>query len=87
MNWSVRSAIRYGIVLVAGIIGGGRAMGAFEAWQQWRRWRERDPSGADGYRTFAEVDAVIAVLSLAIAGLIWWLLRPRSGKVLDGPAA
>jgi hypothetical protein len=87
MNWSVRNAIRYGIVLVAGIIAGSRAVSALQAWQQWRLWRERDPSGADGYRSFAEVDTVIAVLSLAIAVLIWWLLRPRSGKAPGGAAA
>jgi hypothetical protein len=87
MNFPVRNAIRYAIVLVAGIIAGGRAVSALEAWQQWRRWRDRDPSGADAYRAFAQVDTVIAVLTLAVAVLIWWLLRPRSGKAPGGAAA
>jgi hypothetical protein len=81
---SARRLGRYGLVLVAGIIAGGRTVSAIQAWQQWRIWRERDPSGADAYRTFAEVDIAIAVLSLGVAVLIWWLLRPRSGNAPGG---
>jgi hypothetical protein len=81
---SARRLGRYGLVLVAGIIAGGRTVSAIQAWQQWRIWRERDPSGADAYRTFAEVDIAIAVLSLGVAVLIWWLLRPQSGNAPGG---
>jgi hypothetical protein len=87
MNWSLRSAFRYGAVVLAGIIAGSRVVSAYEAWQQWRLWRERDPSGAEASLTFAEIDLVIAVLCVMTAGLIWWLLRIRSGKSPDGPAA
>ncbi len=87
MSWSLRSSVRYGVVLLAGIIAGSRTVSAVQAWQQYRLWRERDPSGADAYRTFAQVDTGIALLSLAVAVLIWWLLRPRSEKSLGGGAA
>ena len=79
MNWSLRNGLRYAVVLAAGIIAGGRTVGAIQAWRQGRMWRERDPSGADAYLTFAQIDAVTAALSLAVAVLIWWLLRPRAG--------
>jgi hypothetical protein len=36
-----------------------------------------DPSAADAYRMFFLENTAVALLSLAIAGLIWWLLRPR----------
>jgi hypothetical protein len=26
------------------------------------------------------VDALLAVVSLAVAGLLWWMLRPRLGS-------
>jgi hypothetical protein len=78
MNWSVRNPLRYGVVLVAGFIAGSRAVSAVQSWHQWRLLRESDPSGADAYLTVAEVDTVIAVLSLAVAVLLWWLLRPRA---------
>lgn len=70
--------IRYAVVLVTGFIAGGRAVGAARSWQQWHRWAVQDPSGADAYQTFFLVDTAVALLSLAIAGLVWWLLRPRS---------
>jgi hypothetical protein len=73
--------VRYGIVLLAGIIAGGRAVDAVQAWREWHRWVERDPSAADAYRTFWMVDVGVAVLSLAMALLIWWLLQPPASRV------
>lgn len=74
--------VRYAVVLVTGIIAGSRAVDSAQAWQEWHRWAERDPSAAEAYRTFWLVDTAVAALSLAIAVLVWWLLRPR----LPGPA-
>ena len=71
----IRSIVRYGVVLLAGAIAGVRIVGAAQAWQQYLSWRERDPSGADAYLTFAQVDAGIVVVSISLAGLVWWLLR------------
>ena len=83
MTVSARSVVRHVAVLLAGILAGGRTASAIRAWQQWRLWRERDPSGAEAYRTFAEVDAVFAGVSLALAVLIWWLLGPAEIRPED----
>jgi hypothetical protein len=72
--------VRYGVALLAGIIAGSRGVSAVQSWQQYRMLHEGDPSGADAYLTFAQVDAAIAVVSLCLAGLLWWLLgngKPR----------
>ncbi|HEX5963516.1 MAG TPA: hypothetical protein VFY42_07305 [Gemmatimonadales bacterium] len=68
---------RYVAVLLAGFIAGGRIVSAIHSWREWHTWAARDPSGADAYRTFFMVDMAIVALTLSIAGLIWWLLRPR----------
>lgn len=72
--------VRYLVVLVTGFIAGSRTVDALRSWREWRSWAVRDPSGADAYRTFIVLDAAIALVSLLIAGLVWWLLRPRSGR-------
>jgi hypothetical protein len=70
-------AIRYLVVLVTGFIAGNRAVDAIRSWREWHVWQIRDPSGAEAYRTFFVVSASIAVISLTVAALVWWLLRPR----------
>jgi hypothetical protein len=70
--------LRYLVVLVTGFIAGSRVIDAIRSWQEWHLWLERDPSGADAYRTFFLVNVATAALSLAIAVLVWWLLRPRT---------
>ena len=74
MRWSIRTTVRYGVALLAGVIAGGRGVGAMQSWQQYRALKARDPSAADAYLTFVQVDAAIAVVSLCLAGLLWWLL-------------
>jgi hypothetical protein len=69
--------LRYLIVLVSGFIAGSRIVDAVRSWREWHSWAVKDPSGADAYRTFFMVDAAIALVSLLIAGLVWWLLRPQ----------
>jgi hypothetical protein len=69
-------AVRYVIVLAAGFLAGSRLVEALRAWQEWHRWSASDPSAADGYRTFFLISAAISALSLAVAVLVWWLLRP-----------
>lgn len=73
-----REVVRYAVVLVAGIFAGTKVVGAVHAWQQYHIWSERDPSGADAYLTFAGVNAAVAGLSVALAALVWWLLRPAA---------
>ena len=79
--------VRYAVVLLAGIIAGGRAVDAVQAWREWHRWMERDPSAADAYRTFWMVDVAIAAISLAMALLIWWLLRAPLTRPGGAPAS
>ena len=71
-------AIRYGVVLITGFIAGSRTVEAVRSWQEWRHWAAQDPSGAEAYWSFFLVHTAVALLSLSIAGLVWWLLRPQS---------
>lgn len=64
------------MALVGGIFAGGKVVGAVHAWRQYHIWSEKDPSGAVAYLTFAGVNVAVAALSVALAGLVWWLLRP-----------
>ena len=70
--------VRYLVVLVTGFLAGSRAVDAVQAWKEWHGLSQADPSAADGYRTFFLVDLAVAALSLTIAGLVWWLLRPKA---------
>jgi hypothetical protein len=70
--------VRYLIVLITGFIAGSRTVDALRSWREWHTWAVRDPSGADAYRAFFMTSAAIAAVSLLIAGLVWWLLRPSS---------
>jgi hypothetical protein len=67
-------------VLITGFIAGSRIVGAYQEWREWRIWLVRDPSAADAYRTFFFMDLAVAVVSLAIAGLVWYLLREQPGN-------
>jgi hypothetical protein len=73
-------AIRYLVVLVGGIVAGGRVVEAIAAWREWRRWMTSDPSGADAYRTFLVVNVAAAILAVCLAALVWHLLRPKDGS-------
>jgi hypothetical protein len=64
----------------AGFFAGNHTVDAVRAWQEWHSWAGKDPSGAEAYRSFFLVSTTVALLSLSIAALIWWLLRPRSGS-------
>ena len=72
--------LRYTVVLVTGFLAGSRTVEAARSWQEWHTWAAQDPSGAEAYRTFFLVNTAVALLSLSIAGLVWWLLRPTSGR-------
>ena len=73
-------AVRYIVVLVAGFLAGSHAMDAAHSWQEWNSWGVGDPTGAEAYRTYFLISLAIALLSISIAGLVWWLLRPKEGS-------
>jgi hypothetical protein len=79
------AVVKYVVVLLTGFIAGSRTIGAAQSWREWHSWLQRDPSAADAYRTTFLADLVIAALSLAIAALVWWLLRPKADE--RGPAS
>lgn len=74
--------IRTGVVLLGGVVAGGRLVAAVQALRQARELAATDPSAADLFRTTAELDAGIAVASVCLAALVWWLLRdPREPRL------
>jgi hypothetical protein len=60
-------ALRYGLVLIAGMLAGNRVVEAVRAWREWHAWAGSDPSGSEAYRTFFLVNTA----------LLWHLLRPK----------
>jgi hypothetical protein len=74
--------LRHGIVLVGGFVAGSRGISAIAAWRAWHDLAASDPSGAELYQTTAMLDLGIVAVSLALAGLGWWLLRPPKGSPL-----
>jgi hypothetical protein len=70
-------ALRYALVLIAGMLAGNRVVEAIRAWQEWHSWLGSDASGSEAYRTFFLVNATAALLCISLAALLWHLLRPR----------
>ncbi|MFL5449355.1 MAG: hypothetical protein ACJ8A6_12160 [Gemmatimonadales bacterium] len=71
------AALRYALVLIAGMLAGNRVVEAVRAWREWHTWVGSDASGSEAYRTFFLVNTAAALLSIALAALLWHLLRPR----------
>jgi hypothetical protein len=72
--------IRYVVVLVTGFIAGSRCVDAARSWHEWRLLVATDPSAADAYRSVFVINALAAAISLVIAALVWWLLRPHPSR-------
>jgi ABC-type Fe3+ transport system permease subunit len=67
------------VVLVTGFLAGSRLVAVGISWKAWRAYKA-DSRAADAlYHTFLS-DLTIAVLSLVIAGLVAWLLRPAARR-------
>jgi hypothetical protein len=77
-RWSLKNIVRSCVALLAGIIAGGRAVGAVHSLQQYYAMRMTEPSRAEPYLTVATYDLSIVALSVTLAGLVWWLLRLSS---------
>ena len=71
------AALRYALVLIAGMLAGNRVVEAVRAWREWHTWAGSDTSASEAYRTFFLVNTAAAVLSIGLAALLWHLLRPR----------
>jgi hypothetical protein len=69
--------VRYVVVLLTGFLAGSRAVDALQSWNEWRARVVTAPAMARDYYSYFLVDLAVAALSLAIAGLVWWLLRPK----------
>ncbi|HET8836472.1 MAG TPA: hypothetical protein VFN08_17230 [Gemmatimonadales bacterium] len=74
--------VRHGVALVGGFIAGSRGISAVVAWRAWHDLAASDPSGADLYRTTALLDLAVVAVCVALAALVWWILRPRNGAPL-----
>jgi hypothetical protein len=71
-------SIRYMVVLLTGFIAGSRAVDAVQTWHQWRLSAVVEGSSARTLKNYFLADAAAAAVSLLIAALVWWLLRPRA---------
>jgi hypothetical protein len=76
---SIRSAVRWGLVLAAVATFGFRLPRLVH---EIRAWREAvqlgDASGAEGLRTFVIADTIGLLIVLAFGVVIYFVLRPRS---------
>jgi len=76
---SIRSAIRWGLLLAAVATLGfrlPRLMNEFRAWRG--AVRMGDGSGAESWRTFLAADSIGLLIVLAFGVVIFFVLRPRS---------
>jgi len=80
----MREMARFVVAFAAGAVASDRLVAAGYAWRLWHRWIREDPSGADLYRTNFWIFSCAAALAVAVAGVVFWLLRPASAR---GPAA
>ena len=77
---STRDAVRWGLLLAAVAVSGYRLPGTFRNFQAWRAALPIDPSAADLYKTNFGVNAVGIAIILAVAWVVFYLLRPRTAK-------
>ena len=76
---SIRSAIRWGLVLAAVATFGFRLPRLMREIQAWRGAVQLgDTSGAEGLRTFVAADSIGLLIVLAFGVVIYFVLRPRS---------
>jgi hypothetical protein len=77
---SIRALVRLALVFGGGFFVGGRLIDAWRAWRLWQQTLVTDPSAADLYRTTVWLDLASAAVVGLILGLVYWLLRARSGS-------
>lgn len=72
------TVLRYGVVLIAGMLAGNRLLSAVGNWREWHRWAATDPSAADLYRTNFWFDLASVAVAIGLAALLFYLLRPTA---------
>ena len=76
---SIRSAIRWGLVLAAVATFGFRLPRLVHEIRVWRGAVQLgDVSGAESWRTFLVADSIALLMVLAFGVVIYFVLRPRS---------
>jgi hypothetical protein len=76
---SIRSAIRWGLLLAAVATFGFRLPRLVNEFRAWRgAVRLSDASGAESWRVFLVADAIGLLIVLAFGLMIFFVLRPRS---------
>ena len=76
---SIRSAIRWGLLLAAVATFGFRLPRLVSEFRAWRgAMRLADSSAAEGWRTFLVADSIGLLIVLAFGLVIFFVLRPRS---------
>ena len=76
---SIRSAIRWGLLLAAVATFGFRLPRVAHEFRSWRgALRMGDGSGAESWRTFLAADSIGLLIVLAFGVVIFFVLRPRS---------
>jgi hypothetical protein len=75
---SIRSAIRWGLVLAAVATFGFRLPRVAHEFRAWRRaLRVGDGAGAESWRTFLVADSIGLLIVMAFGLVIFFVLRPR----------
>jgi hypothetical protein len=75
-----RAAVRWGL-LIAGLVTAAMRVPELRLYYvQWHALLGGDPSAADSYKTFFEVEAGITAFILAMAAGLYYVLRPRQKK-------
>jgi hypothetical protein len=76
---SIRSAIRWGLLLAAVATFGFRLPRLVHEFRGWRGAVQlADSSAAEGWRTFVVADSIGLLIVLAFGWVIFFVLRPRS---------
>ena len=77
---STRDAVRWGLLLAAVAVSGYRLPGTVRSFQEWRAALPVDPSAAELYKANLSVNAAGIAIILAVAWVVFYLLRPRTPK-------
>jgi len=72
-----RTAVRWGLLLAGLATAAMRVPELHRYWMQWRALAPADPSAADAYKTFFEVELGITAFVLAMAFTLFYVLGPR----------